>query len=275
MIDYTGRRVVVTGAASGIGRATASLLGQLGADVIGLDVSPGVDVTVDLRDPADVRRAADAIEGPLHNLFNCAGLAQTHSQPDILRVNFIGLRQLTELLLPKIVDGGAIANIASAHGMAYASRLPVLLDLIATDGPEGAERWIEDNRDQIDEAYSFSKMAVIVYTMARAAEIGPLGVRMNSISPGITDTPMLAEFKAAGGGDLLQTFPRPLGRDAAAEEQAAAMAFLNSDAASYVTGVNIFTDGGLAAAVLTGRLDAAALAQAAAVVDQLAAHQRG
>ncbi|MEY2430909.1 MAG: hypothetical protein QOC92_634 [Acidimicrobiaceae bacterium] len=274
MIDYSGRRVVVTGAASGIGQATASLLARLGAEVIGLDISSGVDISVDLRDPPDVTRAVELIDGPVHGLFNCAGLAQTRSQTDILSVNFIGLRHLCESMLPKMAEGSAIANVGSAHGMAYASRLSVLLDLISTDGPTGAERWFEEHESEIGEAYSFSKMAVIVYTMARAAEIGPLGVRMNSVSPGITDTPMLAEFKKAGGGDLLQTFPRPLGRDATADEQAATLAFLNSDAASYITGVNIFTDGGLAAAVLTGRLDPAALARAAAVVNELAAHQR-
>ena len=91
-VDFGGRRVVVTGAASGIGAATAELFAGLGAEVVGLDVA---DASIDLRDPASIDTAVEAIGGDrLHAVVNCAGLPQTFEGLDVLRVNFLGLRIL-------------------------------------------------------------------------------------------------------------------------------------------------------------------------------------
>src|SRR5262245_23215029 len=124
MIDYTGKQVVVTGAASGIGAATARALLQAGAEVHALDVRevqlegahPGL---VDLRDPASVDAAVAALPATVDALFNCAGLPQTFGPGPAMEVNFLGLRHLTEAVIPRMPASGAIACVASVGGLGW------------------------------------------------------------------------------------------------------------------------------------------------------------
>ena len=106
------------------------------------------------------------------------------------------------------------------------------------------------------EGYSFSKMCTIVYVLNR----GPLltretDIRFNCISPGPTDTPMMPHFEEQVGKTFMDNFPKPIGRNSSADEQAWPLAFLNSPAASYISGENIFTDGGCAGGIMTGSID--------------------
>src|ERR1700683_2162653 len=93
---YTDRRVIVTGCSSGIGRATAELVNDLGAEVIGLDVKPlpGAEY-------ASIDAAIEKVDGPVDGLFNCAGLSGRFPALDVVKVNFLGLRHLTEALVPR------------------------------------------------------------------------------------------------------------------------------------------------------------------------------
>src|SRR2546425_12496623 len=112
--SYEGKRVVICGCFSGMGEATASELVRLGGEVHGLDIreSP-VKMksfrTVDLRDPKSIDAAIEAIGGPIGALFNCAGLPQTFPAIDVMKVNFLGMRHLTERAIPLMRKGSAIA----------------------------------------------------------------------------------------------------------------------------------------------------------------------
>ena len=118
-LDFSGKRVVVTGAASGIGAATADLFGELGADVVGLDVADG---SLDLRSPEGIDAAVTALAGtPIWALVNCAGVPQTAGGSTVMTVNFLGTRYLTEALVPQIVAGGAVATVASRAGQGWPS----------------------------------------------------------------------------------------------------------------------------------------------------------
>jgi NAD(P)-dependent dehydrogenase (short-subunit alcohol dehydrogenase family) len=90
--------------------------------------------------------------------------------------------------------------------------------------------------------------------MRRCVETIKAGVRMNVISPGATETPMLPDFRLVAGDQVVQTICATFGRPSTSKEQAAVMAFLNSPAASYVNGVNVETDGGFTAAATMGLL---------------------
>ncbi len=266
VLRYEGLHVVVTGAASGMGAATARILVQLGARVTGIDIRPTqapVDwvIEADLRDPAAVAGAAAAINGPIHGFFGCAGLPGGSFSPvDILLVNFVGSRLLVELLLPEFASGGAIAVVASNAAMGWQLQLPDLMELVNTEGFEAGKKWCEENVDRMaPDAYSFSKKVLNAWVASRAATLITEGVRLNCINPGPTDTAMMPHFVEHAGAQVIDAFVGPIGRHSTAEEQAWPLVFLNSPRSSYINGESLTTDGGFFGAVQTGQLDLAAL----------------
>ncbi len=96
--------------------------------------------------------------------------------------------------------------------------------------------------------------------MRAAIEYAPKGIRVNCTSPGPTDTPMMPSFEQAMGKEFMDRFPKPLwGRNSTPEEQAHVLAFLNSDAAAYMTGANVYSDGGFNGGMTTGTIDLSSL----------------
>lgn len=263
---YDGKRVVVTGCSSGMGQATAAELVDLGAEVVGLDIKPP-SVTVkefvetDLSDPASIDAAAGRIAGggAINALFNCAGLPNTFPGQQVMLVNFVGPRHLTELLIPHMGPGSAIATISSVAGLAFLENMGTVMELLAIPDFAEAKAWCEAHDDKVAEGYSFSKQCIIVYTMQRSFTLAQQGIRINCTSPGPTDTPMMPHFEQAMGTEYMHNFPKPIGRNARPEEQAYPLIFLNSEAASYITGHNLFTDGGFVGAIMTGQIDPSAL----------------
>jgi len=177
-LGFAGRRVLVTGAASGMGEATARILGELGAEVHTLDVRrPAVPhaefYEVDLRDPTAIDGAVAALaSGGVDKLFNCAGISQLPLGPlGCMLVNFLGLRHLTESLLPHLPDGAAIASISSGAGIGYLANMATCFELLAIADHAEAVAWCEANPAKIREGYSFSKECIIVWTMMRAVSL--------------------------------------------------------------------------------------------------------
>ena len=264
LLRYDGKRTIVTGAASGMGAETAKLVSALGGEVFALDVKqPSVEVTkflrVDLSDPDAIDAAVESIGGPIDALFNCAGLPNTFPGQQVMAVNFLGHRHLTERVAPLMPAGGAIGFISSVGGMNFMSHMAELAELTAIEDFAAAKAWCESHDELIAEGYSFSKEAIVYYTMQRSGSLLREGKRINCISPGPTDTAMMPAFEQAMGKDYMDTFPKPIGRNARAEEQAYPLVFLNSPAASYISGHNLMVDGGFLAAIMTGQIDPAAI----------------
>jgi NAD(P)-dependent dehydrogenase (short-subunit alcohol dehydrogenase family) len=266
--SYEGKHAVVTGCSSGIGAATARELAALGATVTGMDIKPPPArierfVEVDISDRASIEAAEAQIDRPADALFNCAGLSGGGGPALlVMRVNFIGLRHLTEALVEHMPPGSAVVSVASVGGAGYLTNMEAVRDFLAVDGFDAAVGWCEQHPEQFPNGgYSFSKQSVIVYTMVRANDLATRGIRINSIGPGMTATPMLLDSARLLGQDYLDRFPRPLGRDADPEEQAWPLLFFNSRAASYVTGQHLWTDGGLVNGLAAGTIDAALMAR--------------
>ena len=258
LLGYQGKTVVVTGAATGMGAATARTLVELGAEVHALDVK-SIDapvkqaIAVDLRDAASIDAAVAKLPGHVDRLFNCAGLpGAPFSALDTTLVNFVGLRALTEAVLPRIPDGGAVASITSVGGMGWQKNLENVKALCATPDFAAGRAWLEANPDK-NNGYLFSKQCIIWYTKTRAVELVARRIRVNCLSPAPTDTPMLPAFHGQVSKDFIeQHFLAPIGRNATPEEMAEPLILLNSDASRFVSGVNLFVDYGYVASVEVG-----------------------
>lgn len=264
LLQYERKRVVVTGAASGMGAATATLLTELGAEVIGLDIKTG-DAPMaafhlaDLSDPVSIDAAVDAIGGPVDSLFNCAGLPTNAPGQTIMRVNFVGHRHLTEALLPQMTKGSSVAFISSAAGMSWQQNWPVLKELCETIGFDEAIAWCDAHDELISpNGYGFSKEAICAYVAWRGYQVAAT-TRVNAILPGPTDTPMMPSFVEMMGEDFFNKFPKPVGQNSTPEEQAWAIVMLNSPRSSYIAATNVFTDGGFSGGILTDSIDFAAI----------------
>jgi len=239
-------RGLVTGAASGIGLATAALLLDRGAEIIAFDLMEsegagrlterGADLVLgDVSQPADRRRLADAV-GSCDFLVNAAGIMRAapilELQPPewdaLMSVNAASVFFLSQLIGPNVRDGGSIVNVSSV-----AARRAANLETAA---------------------YAATKSAVLSITRSFAHAFADRGVRVNAVVPGLIDTPMqdrLVEDTARIRGRRLEELDRdrtegvPFARLGTAEEVAEAIVWLISPQSSYITGQAVAVDGGM------------------------------
>ena len=265
LINFAGKRIVVTGAYSGIGAALVDLLRQAGADeIIVLDIKePEVPVETfietDMGNPVSIDAAVAEITAdgakPVDLLFNNAGVAATLPAETVMRINTLGLKRLTDQLLPKMNSGGAIVNTASIAGNRWPEHLPSITALLEIDGWDEGVSWVAGNAETVADGYFFSKECVQVYTMRLAKLATQHGLRINSVCPSPVDTPLLPAFRETMSDQIIDwSIESGAGRVATPEDQARALLFLGSDLASYINGVNLIVDGGFGAALQTGQL---------------------
>ena len=262
--DFTGKRVIISGCFSGMGEAAARELVRLGAEVHGFDYKrsevPLASFTeVDLREPASIDAAVAKVGAPVDALFNCAGLAHTFPALDLMKVNFIGLRRLTEAVLPLMKPGGSITSIASNGGLGWSQRIPVLMEFIAQPDYASAVAWCEAHPETVMEGYAFSKEVVICWTMLRCYDLTKRGIRINCTMPGPTESPMMKEIEKVTPARMLEAAAQPSGRRSTPVEQAYPLIFLGSDAASYISGLALNVDLGFLGSVMTGQIDMRAM----------------
>jgi NAD(P)-dependent dehydrogenase (short-subunit alcohol dehydrogenase family) len=261
LVSYEGKRVVVTGVASGVGAALVGVLRDAGADwITTIDVRPGgsVDQTIaaDLADPKAVDRAIAEITGPVDVLFNNAGVAGTFSTDIVIAVNVLAPKRLTAVVIDMMTAGAAVVNTASTAGGGYPAHLGEIQALLAIDDWDEALAWVRERPDLTANPYGFSKECAQVFTMQVAPALAERGIRINSVCPGLIETPLLKDFSATMGQDMLDwTVTQSGNRRATPVEIANVLAFLGSDAASYISGSNVVVDHGFTGALNTNQLD--------------------
>lgn len=241
---FENKVALVTGAASGIGAATARLLAREGAQLVLADISDeggrslaaeigasAMAVWCDVSSATDVEalvQAAVARHGRVDILFNNAGIGSFGTSVElppadwerVIAVDLHSVYYACHFAIPHMKPGSAIVNTASISGMGGDYRFA---------------------------AYNAAKGAVINYTRALAVDHARDNIRVNALCPGLVDTPITAGIQQLPG--LREAWERriPLGRAAQPEEMANVVAFLASDAASYITGAIIVADGGTTA----------------------------
>jgi NAD(P)-dependent dehydrogenase (short-subunit alcohol dehydrogenase family) len=222
--------VLVTGAASGIGREIAERFAREGARVTGFDREGDVAIHGDVRSPADVERAVEQVvasEGRIDVLVNSAGVREigdvytmaTEEWDNVIAVNLSGTFYCCQAAARRMREsgGGVIVNISSVGGLIGLARRP---------------------------AYTAAKHGVIGLTKSLARDLGPAGIRVNAICPGLIRTPLTERYFADDAFEEgLQTVV-PQGRVGLAADVADAALYLASDQSAYVNGVALTVDGG-------------------------------
>jgi len=248
-----GKTIVVTGAASGIGAQTAREIQAQGGRVIAVDINTPAGeserfIRADLSDRASIDRLIEALPGGLNGLANIAGLPPMHPPATVLRVNLVGLKYLTGRLVPKLADGASIVNLASLAGLGWPDAKPSILESATLDFDD-VERFCARHAIEGARSYFFSKEALVVWTMQNRWTWRDRGIRMNAVSPGPVETPILKDFLATLGAraeEDMRTMDRP-GRPT---DIAPVVAFLLSDASAWIRGTNVPVDGGMYSKVL-------------------------
>ncbi len=250
-----GKTIVVTGAASGIGAQTAELLAERGAEVISVDIHQpprpvGRVVSADLSDKASIDRLVETLPAGLHGLANIAGLPPTRPPQAVVAVNLVGLKYLTTRLVPKLADGASIVNLASLAGLGWADpAAKAAIDASAELDFDDVAAFCAKYGIEGARSYFFSKEALIVWTMRNRWTWRARGIRMNAVSPGPVQTPILKDFLETLGAraeEDMRTMDRP-GRP---QDIAPVVAFLLSDDSAWIRGTNVPVDGGMYSNVL-------------------------
>ena len=248
-----GKTIVATGVSSGLGAETAKMLKAAGARVIGMDLKDSAEnidrfIPLDLANADAIDAAVAQIDEPIHGLCNIAGVSPALPPDLVLKINFLGTRRLTNGLLPKIAEGGSIVNIASGTGMGWGRNIDkhkVLRELTLNDD---IAAFCTEHDIVKANCYHFSKEAVISWTIGEWKRRESHDVRMNAVSPGTIQTPLLGDFvndmapKNAPVFEMKNPHAQPA-------DIANVILFLQDDASRWIHAANIPVDNGLTAIV--------------------------
>lgn len=249
--------IAITGVASGIGAETANRLALSGHALIGVDRDtphdfPGEFVHADLSTPEGAYRAAADVQAAaggksLGGLANIAGVPGTAPWRTVMGVNVYAVRELTRSLAPSFRPGASVVNLASSVAFSWRERQLECYRYAMASDIEAALGSMAENGALLEHSYLFSKQCVRLLTEALAAELLPQRVRVNSVSPGPVETPILEDFRTDHGREKVNGAAALLGRFATPEDIARVVEFLMSENAEWVNGTDIRADGGLTA----------------------------
>ena len=251
-----GKTILVTGVASGIGARTAELVGQMGAEVIGVDVREPTQgqasfIKGDLSTAGGVADIVAQLPKRIDALANVAGLSGNTGVISTLSVNFYGLRALSEAVAPRIREGGAIVSVASIAGYGWRANLERAKTLVGIEGFPDVASIVAEHGLMDEQGYPLSKELLLLWTMRAAHQslFRDRGIRVNAVSPGPVETPILKQFRAVLGDARVDSDITRVGRAGTSADIAPAVLFLCSDGGRWINGANLAVDGGLEASI--------------------------
>ncbi len=263
-MSFESKTVIVTGATSGIGAETARIIKSRGGTVIGMDINEpqtNVDeyIYVDLSDPVSIDNAVSEFSGGADALCNVAGVPPTPGVELVLKINFMGLRYLTEKIVGKLNDGASIINVSSLAGSGWTNNVPTIKEFIALEsfdeiGPFAKAHELINEGLTSQAAYPFSKEALNVWTIKNATRWADRAIRMNVVAPGPVVTPILDEFVQNFGEAAAKDLEE--GGGAGTPQQIApAIVFLASEESRWICGQVLGLDNGVHSKILTSVFD--------------------
>lgn len=251
-------RAVITGAATGIGAATVTKLKARGYEVVAFDIAEPANVDqwipVDMSDSASITQAVSQVSGRFDCLINNAGLPPREGLVKaILAVNFTGLVQMTDALIPSLAEGASIVHTASRAGAAWRDNIEQVKALLQVSNAAALDAFIAEQQINHIRAYNLSKEAVIAWSLAQTERMTALGLRMNTVSPAAVSTGILEDFAAAFGEKMAKNVAR-VGRPGLPEEVADLIVFLASQDSNWLRGNDFCLDGGMSAMAVSDQL---------------------
>lgn len=252
-LGYQGKTCVVTGAASGMGKAVTERLIDLGAKVYAMDfveVDLPVEkyIQVNLGEKSSIDAAFNEIPASIDNFFGIAGVSgQRHDFNTTVTVNFIANKYMAEkYLADRVVKKGSIVFVSSNSGGRYYNHIDKLSGVVnAETWEEAIEAMKEKNQKEGKFGYRFSKCAINYYCAVLALKLADKQIRVNNAAPVATVTGLIDDFaKTVGGMENLKKHTGIAGRLAEPKDMAEPIIFLGSEMAAYVSGVILPVDYG-------------------------------
>lgn len=246
-----GKTIIITGVSSGIGHETAKQVMAAGGKVIGIDRNaPALEMhafhRLDLMDEAALEALIGRLRGErADGLANIAGVPPTAPREVVLTVNLVALKKLTLGLADSLVDCASIVNLASLAGLGWdgeVAKIKAAADLTH----DGVAAFCEANGITAANSYFFTKQALVAWTHQNRWTWRDRGIRMNSVSPGPVDTPILGDFLETLG-ERAEEDMRIMDRPGTPQDIAPVVTFLLSSGSAWLRGVNIPCDGGMRA----------------------------
>ncbi len=248
---FKNKKIIVTGVSSGIGAETARQLKALGAIIIGVDRNEPKEALdsfhkVDLADETAIDIAVEVLRAErAHGLANIAGVPPTAPADLVLKVNLVGLKRLTLGLVSSLADEASIVNLASLAGRGWETEVEKIKaaeglthrDVFSFCAAHGINK---------DSSYFFTKQALVAWTLENRWTWRSRGIRMNAVSPGPVETPILGDFIETLG-DRYQKNMQVMDRPANPGDIAPVVVFLLSGESAWLRGINIAADGGMSA----------------------------
>lgn len=245
----TGKTIIVTGVSSGIGEETAKQLKAHGATVIGIDRNqPKIALDtfhqVDLMDEAAIDALIEELK-PLKadGLANIAGVPPTAPPEVVVTVNLVALKKLTLGLVDSLADGASIVNLASLAGIGWEGAVDKIKASETLTHADVAN-FCATHEITADYSYFFTKQALVAWTYENRWTWRDRGIRMNAVSPGPVETPILGDFLETLGARAEEDM-KIMDRPGTPQDIAPIVVFLLADGSGWLRGVNIASDGGM------------------------------